>query len=351
MNFQPDYTNIVLAASNVEAPRLPLYEHLINTSFMEKFTGKKFGGLYDGNFEDKKEFFRHYCDFYLQNGYDVIPYEFCIGNTMPGGGSLGRHVEPVIKNREDFEKYPWDAIPEIFYAMGSESFKAIFEVIPAGMKLIGGVGNGIFECVQEVCGFLDLCLISSDDPELYAELFVKMGDISLKIWDKFMREFSDNYCVMRFGDDLGYKVNTMLPSEDVIKHIVPQYKRIIDLIHTYNKKHLFHSCGNNFSVMDALINVAGIDAKHSNEDIIAPFIQWVFRYGDRIGNFGGVDTDSLSRMNETEIKEHVRDIIRKCKGHGGIAFSSGNSIPDYVKVENYIAMIETVREVRGDYKQ
>jgi uroporphyrinogen decarboxylase len=41
--------------------------------------------------------------------------------------------------------------------------------------------------------------------------------------------------------------------------------------------------------MDDIIEVAKIDAKHSNEDDIAPFSEWVDRYGDRIGNFGGVE--------------------------------------------------------------
>ena len=36
--------------------------------------------------------------------------------------------------------------------------------------------------------------------------------------------------------------------------------------------------------MEDLITDVGIDAKHSNEDQIAPFPEWVRRYGDRIGN-------------------------------------------------------------------
>ena len=47
--------------------------------------------------------------------------------------------------------------------------------------------------------------------------------------------------------------------------------------------------------------------------------------------------------------EYIHDVIRKCKGHGGFAFGTGNSIPDYVPAENYLNMINIVRECRGDF--
>lgn len=68
--------------------------------------------------------------------------------------------------------------------------------MPAGMKAIGGHGNGVFECVQDIVGYTDLCYIS-------------------------LKEFGDVYCVCRFGDDMGFKSNTLIPAEDVRNYIVP----------------------------------------------------------------------------------------------------------------------------------
>ena len=34
---------------------------------------------------------------------------------------------------------------------------------------------------------------------------------------------------------------------------------------------------------------------------------------------------------------------------GGVAAGTGNSIPSYVPLENYLNMIEIVREYRGDF--
>lgn len=64
---------------------------------------------------------------------------------------------------------------------------------------------------------------------------------------------------------------------------------------------------------------------------LCPIIKtWVERYGDRIGNFGDIDTDHLCRMPEAELRELVRRLFRDCRGHGGFAVGSGNSILDYV---------------------
>jgi uroporphyrinogen decarboxylase len=223
--------------------------------------------------------------------------------------------------------------------------------MPSDMKAIGGPGNGVFECVQDIVGYMDLCYISADDPGLYSDLFNAVGNMIFEIWQRFITQFSDVYCVCRFGDDLGFKSSTLLSAGDIHKFIIPQYKRVIKLVHSYNKPFLLHSCGKIFDVMDDLINVAIIDAKHSNEDQIAPFPVWVEKYGDRIGNFGGIDTDMVCRLDKVEMKEYIRDVINQSKGHGGFAFGSGNSIPDYVPVEGYLNMIQIVREYRGEQKQ
>lgn len=265
---------------------------------------------------------------------------------MPGSGALGdSRVIPVIQDEEDFRKYLWAELEEYYFQKNAKYFLALRDEMPDGMKAIGGVGNGIFECVQDLTGYEGLCYILADDEDLYRALFQKVGETNLKIWKRFMKEYGDIYCVLRFGDDLGYKSNTLLSTEDIKNLIFPQYKPIVDLVHSYQKPFLLHSCGKIFGVMDELIENVGINAKHSNEDQIAPFPVWAEKYGDKIGNFGGADV--VCNASKQELKEYILDVISKSKNHGGFAFGTGNSIPDYVPAESYLNMIEIVREYRG----
>ena len=350
--FEPNYKNIVDSARNIEAKRLPLYEHNVSYEKIGEIKGVDMMALYNGDERDIREFFRVYCNFFKEYGYDVVTFEECIGAIMPGSGALGDcRVVPVIQDEDDFNHYTWDEIPDYYFERNSKYFRALREEMPAGMKAIGGVGNGIFECVQDVTSFQGLCYIKADDEELYENLFKKVGETNLKIWQRFMKEFGDIYCVLRFGDDLGYKSNTMLSTDDVKQLILPRYKPIVDLVHSYNKPFLLHSCGKIFDVMEDLIEKVGIDAKHSNEDQITPFPVWVEKYGDRIGNFGGADVDMVCHCSKQELKEYILDVIAKSKGHGGFAFGTGNSIPSYVPTEGYLNMIEIVREYRGDFNK
>ena len=138
----------------------------------------------------------------------------------------------------------------------------------------------------------------------------------------------------------------MLAPETIRKYILPQYKRIIDLIHGSGKKFLLHSCGCIFDLMEDIISL-GIDAKHSNEDQISPFEKWIDLYNDRIGLFGGIDVNTLCLKTYDDVYAEVLEkgttFRRKSNGYG---IGSGNSIPVYIPVEGYIAMIDAVKEIR-----
>ena len=347
--FTPDYQNIVNAALNRKSQRIPLYEHIINEGFIENFIGRRLGELRQGNASDMQEYFRHYTGFFKDLGYDTVSFEGWTGSAMPESGALGTPKDGVIKTREDFNNYPWDEVPDIFFNMYAKYYEALRDQMPQGMAGIGGIGNGVFECVQEVVGFEPLCLIKGDDEELYADLFTKVGDMLCAIWERFLPQYGDIFCVCRFGDDLGFRSATLLSPNDIREHIIPQYKRIIDIIHSYNKPFLLHSCGNIDAIMEDLISVAGINAKHSNEDAIAPFSYWIDTYGARIGNFGGLDTDVLCDVNDYDLVEYTTNVYNQCanKGHG-VAIGSGNSIPEYVCEKRFVKALEVIRGLRGE---
>jgi uroporphyrinogen decarboxylase len=342
-----DYTRMVDAALNKPSNYVPLYDHIVSSAVLEAITGEKFAALMDGDEADRREYFRRYNGFFEQAGYDAIPFECITSGILPGNKALYGHEPPSIHTMEDFRKYPWNEVPGRFKAAYYPLFRAFAEALPPGMRGVGGPGNGVFESVQDIVGFENLCAIKYEDEELYALLFTKMAETMEIIWKDFIAAFAGAYCVLRFGDDLGFKTSTLLSPDDIRTHIIPAYRKIITLVHRAGKPFLLHCCGKIFTVMDDLI-AAGINAKHSNEDQIAPFPEWVDRYGSRIALVGGIDTDHLCRYSEQEIRALVKETCAYCAGKCGFAFGSGNSIADYVPPAAYLAMIEAVREFRGE---
>ena len=65
------------------------------------------------------------------------------------------------------------------------------------------------------------------------------------------------------------------------------------------------------------------------------------QYGDRIALLGNIDLQyTLTRGTPQQVTDEVRTRIRDLAPGGGYCVSSGNSIPEYVPIDNYAAMLE-----------
>ncbi|TFH05379.1 MAG: hypothetical protein E4H09_02095 [Spirochaetales bacterium] len=347
-HYQPDYTRIVNAARNQATDFLPLYEHAVSVQVQEAILGTDLRGLLAGDLGDKEEGFSRSAGYLASIGYDVYAFEGCISELVQGGRGLTGVADALIADMGDLEAYPWDTLPDRYFERFDPYFQALGRALPPGMKAVAGVGNGPFELAQDFVPLTSLAYLEVDEPDVFALLWKRIGDAMYAIWERFLTRYGETFCLCRIGDDFGFKTSLLMRPDTFRNHVFPQYRRIIGLIHSQGKPFLLHSCGAIWEVMDDLIDYCRIDAKHSNEDAIAPFSVWLERYGDRIGNFGGVDMNVLCMESEQAIREYVRDVVRTARGYPGVAIGSGNQIAHYVPPEGFLAMVETVRECRGE---
>jgi uroporphyrinogen decarboxylase len=346
-HFTPDYKHFADVMSNRRPIRLPLYEHIVSPTIMEQILDKSFSSLFGGNEVDLAEYFAHYCRFFKEMTYDVISFEVCITEILPDGGAINGGKPGPIQGRSDFESYPWGDLPRLFWDLAGPRFDALTSSLPDGMKAVGGVGNGVFEISEDLVGIEYLPFMQVDDPELYTDVYKRIGDVMCTIWSEFIKRYSPAFVACRFGDDLGFKSSLLTNPATLRQHVFPQYRRVIDLVHGSGLPFLLHSCGCIFEVMEDILDL-GIDAKHSNEDNIAPFEQWIGDYGKRIGLLGGFDMNFLCTKNESEVFDSVLEHGARYRFLSqGYALGSGNSIPDYVPVENYLAMIRAAQAIRA----
>ena len=344
--FKSDYTYMLDVLANRRPARLPIYEHFINVESMENILDRQFGELLHGDERDREEFFRQFCGFWQEMTYDTVSFEVCITEILPDHGAINGGRPGPIQNRQDFERFPWAELPDRFWAKAKPQFDLLRRTLPEGMKAIGGVGNGAFEISEDLVGYQYLAYMQADDPELYAELYDRIGDLMAQIWKDFLREYTDVFCICRMGDDLGFKTSTLVSPQTLRKTVFPQYKKVLDQVKAAKMPFLYHSCGKIFPVMEDVIAL-GINAKHSNEDIIAPFDTWIERYSDRIGLCGGIDVDILCQKTPEEIFDDVFERGTRFRAAAnGYALGSGNSIPPYVPRDGYLAMIEAAQKIR-----
>lgn len=346
MHFEPDYRHMLAVMRNERPARLPIYEHHISPVIMEQVLGASMVDLLTGDDHDLDEYYRQFCRFFKEMTYDTVSCEIGLADLLPDHGAIMGGRPGPIQTRADFERYPWAEIPDIYWRHADRHFAALTRHLPDGMKALGGVGYGVFEISEDLVGFERLAYMQADDPELFADLYVKIGDLLLTVWVRVLARYGDTFAICRMGDDLGFKTSTLVAPRTIRQHILPQYRRVIGQIKVADKPFLWHSCGCIFSIMDDVIAL-GINAKHSNEDAIAPYERWIELYGERIGLLGGIDVDLLCRKPPAEVFEIVLErglaYRRSAKGY---ALGSGNSIPDYVPVEGYLAMVRAAQAIR-----
>jgi uroporphyrinogen decarboxylase len=343
--FEPDFRNILAVVENRRPVRLPLYEHAIDAPFIRKIVGDDLG-IQGSAAADYQDYYRRISHFWRDMTYDSFAYEAAICEILPGHGAINGGMEGPIQTREDFERYPFDEFPGLFWKTYTPHLEAIRTILPPGMKVWGGCGYGIYETSEDLVGFQNLAVMQYLDPELFADLYKRIGDLYATLWTEMVKRYSDIFVFFRMGDDIGFKTSTFFEPDVIRQHLIPQYSRVIDIVHGAGKKFLLHSCGNIFPVMDDLI-AAGIDAKHSNEDQIAVFDEWVRLYSGRIGLMGGIDVNDICLNAPDDILRMVIDKGTRYRREGnGFALGSGNSIAGYVPVDGFMAMVEGVVKIR-----
>ena len=223
MSFLPDYHYMLDVLANRRPARLPVYEHIIDATIIEKIFDVRLQGLLQGSPADQEEFFRHYCRFFREMTYDTVSFEVTITDLLPDHGAIFGGRPGPIQNRADFERYPWPELFERYWQTAEPQFATLVHALPPGMKALGGVGNGVLEISEDLVGFERLAYLQVDEPEVFAALYEKIGDLMLAIWTRFLDCFGDAFAVCRFGDDLGFKTSTLLSPGTIRQHVLPQY--------------------------------------------------------------------------------------------------------------------------------
>jgi uroporphyrinogen decarboxylase len=169
-----------------------------------------------------------------------------------------------------------------------------------------------------------------------------IADRVLRLYIDSLRQYLtfDRVRIAFASDDMGFKTGLLFSKEDMIEFVLEPHRRICELSHEAGRTYLLHACGNLSDIMDYLIDTVRIDGKHSFEDTIEDVRELKSTYGQRIALIGGIDVDFLCRASEAQIRERVRNTLDICHPGGGYCLGSGNSVANYIPVDNYLAMLD-----------
>jgi uroporphyrinogen decarboxylase len=334
----PDIELFIKTLRNGKASRVPIAELGVHPFIKENFIGKKII-----NVKDEIEFwFKAGYDYVkLQPGVDFNPAKIKSETnlTFNDDGTVFRkwasENSGVITSIKEFEDYLFPDISEIDY----KKFEEALDYLPDGMGIIGQFGD-IFTMTWEMMGFENFSLALFEDETIIKLINDKVGEIVLSMF----RNMSELDCVQAlwYSDDIAYTNGLMVSPDTLEKYFFPWLEKIGEIARQTNKPLIYHSDGILFDVMERLIE-CGINALHPIEPKAMDIVEVKKRFGDKISLIGNIDVDLLARGTKDEIRKNVLFNIENVGFNGGYCVGSGNSIPEYVNLDNYITMIETAK--------
>lgn len=244
-----------------------------------------------------------------------------------------------IQSIADFENYPWPEFTDEDLWM----YNYVSQILPEGMGMFVANGDGFLEVVSNILvGYESMCYMIQDDPDLLSMVIDKAGSIIYNSIEKMLSV--PRVAGVFIGDDMGFGSGTLFSPDFLRQHILPWHKKLCSLTHNQGKIYLLHSCGHIQDIMEDLITDVGIDGKHSFQDTGYSVKEFKEKYGSRIALLGGVDMDKLCRLEENELRCYIREILECCSKNGRFAIGSGNSIANYVPLEQYFIMLDEIRK-------
>ena len=242
----------------------------------------------------------------------------------------------VIASWDDFKSFPWED-PETIAEEGNAGLEWVCDHVPSGMGVITGAGS-VLEPVMWLMGIKNFYVSLYKQPDLVDAMFKKVGELSIERF-KLAAKTSRRIVAFWGSDDWGYKNGLMISPVMMRRWVFPVHKKMAEIAHSRGSFYLLHSCGNLRAIMDDIIDYVKVDAKHSFEDTYLPVTEAKKLYGDRIALIGGIDMDVLARRNPKEVREYVSQVLKVCKPNGGYCLGSGNTVANYVPLENYLTML------------
>lgn len=322
----------MLKVLRCEKPDRPvLFELFLNSELYEYLAGRKLES------DSALDSLKLVTEAYTAAGYDYVTAH---GANLQFNPTKKTTVKTRSLNEgfsvtdwESYEKFVWPEPENCDYSRLSD----IKPFLPEGMKLMVMGPGGVLENTIDIVGYDNLCYMLYEETELVERIFNDVGSRLLQYY-KIVAQY-DTVGMLMSNDDWGFNTQTFLPPVLMRKYVIPWHKQIAAAAHEAGKPALLHSCGYAEEVFGDIIDDMGFDAKHSYEDNIMPIEKCYQKYAGRIALLGGIDVDFLIKAPVEKVIDRAKNLLCMAEEKGGYALGSGNSIPYYVPIERYLAMI------------
>ncbi len=140
--------------------------------------------------------------------------------------------------------------------------------------------------------------------------------------------------------DLADERSTLMSPRHYRHFVKPYQKEIVEHVHDLGLKVMKHTDGNVSAILDDFVEV-GFDGFHPVQPQCMDIQEVKQRLTGRLCVIGNIDCRFLLPFGSPEeVVESVKDTLAKAAPGGGYILCSSNSLHDYCKAENFVAMVQ-----------
>ena len=189
----------------------------------------------------------------------------------------------------------------------------------------------------ESMGLMQFAYNVYDNPNLVKEIHRRFSEWFAKVVEHLNQMGFDFYVV---ADDLADSKSPWMSPDMFREFFLPCQRIVAD---TIKKPWVFHSDGNLLPIMEDLLTL-GMSGIHPIQPSAMDINQVKARYGHRVCILGNIDLDyTLTLGTPEEVDKEVKEKIAALAPGGGYIITSANSLPDYCKTENVLAMAQAIK--------
>lgn len=369
---QPDFKNRLLKTifCEGEADRVPIVEAGIASPIKQRFLGHPIHSLADE------------VEFWYKAGYDFIPLESGLRTIIDAaihhegtGRFEGINQDKLIvaqakqfaieklsnfklttKNEdgttrtwapegkgfitslEDLEAFPWPNPEDLDYS----KFELIKSLLPPGMGVFCNAG-AIFSSLFLMMGMVSCLIEMKQGTELFTRLLMKVGEFQVKVVEILLN--TGSISGIWINDDMGFHSGPLVNPKLYQKYTFPYYREIKHLVAKKDAALLLHSDGNITKILPDLVEI-GFNAIHPIEPESMNIEQARQIVGSKVCLIGNLSLGfPLGTGTPEDVARGTERLVRTMAPGGGYCLSSGNSIPDYIPYDNWLAMRDTALRV------
>ena len=237
----------------------------------------------------------------------------------------------------------WAAVERIGHPLPVESeiiakIRRAKENQPQDQLAVFGVALGCVDPTVLSMGFEHCCTTMHDDPKLVEAVLDLYTDYAAALLEIFSG--TPEIDVIWVTDDMAFNTGPYISPRMFKELFLPRYRRLAEKI---NKPWLLHSDGNLRPILADLLDL-GINALHPIQPGPMDILQLKKDIGDRVCLAGNLDLELLAIGTPDQVRAEVYRLAETCGEGGGYMLSSSNSIPDWAKPENFLAMGEALQQ-------